>query len=73
MINLSMDIYPCVAKKFNTSVNNVKCNILRASNYSFCECEIHKFEKYFGLLGVKKPNSKTIIFTVLRHLNNLDI
>ena len=67
--NLNKDIYPIIAHKYNTTINNVKCDILKASNVSFYECENNKFQKYFNLVNTYKPNTKTIIYTILNKIN----
>lgn len=68
--NLTKDIYPYIANKYHTTVNNVKCDILQASNYSFCECNDKDFQEYFKLYYSVKPKTKTIIFTILNKINS---
>lgn len=68
--NLTKDIYPYIANKYHTTVNNVKCNIIQASIYSYYECEEKEFKKYFNLYYCTKPKTKTIIFTILNKIND---
>lgn len=69
--NLTKDIYPIIAKKYHTTVNNVKTSILQASNYSFYECTNDEILMYFQFHSASKPNTKTIIFTIIRKLKSL--
>ncbi len=69
--NLSKDIYPIIAKKYNTKIDTVKCNILQASNNSYYECEQEVMEKYFGFQLSMKPKTKDIMFAVMRKINLL--
>lgn len=64
--NLKNDIYPIVAQKYGKSVNNIKCNILSATNNMFCECETEKIKRYF--CTTDKPKPKTVIYTILNRL-----
>lgn len=68
--NLTKDIYPFLALKYKTSINNVKCNILHSSSLSFYECDSNKFLLYFKLQTLKRPNTKTIMFTILNKLTS---
>ena len=68
-LNLSKRIYPIIAKKFHTTVNNVKCNIFQASNISYYECEETKLKKYFQNCLDSKPKPKDIIIQILNHIN----
>ena len=69
--NLSRDIYPIIAKKYNAKIETIKCDILQASNNSYCECEQEKMEKYFGLELAAKPKTKDIMFAVMRKIGVL--
>lgn len=66
--NLTKEIYPIIAKKYNTSVENVKCNIIQASNNSYYECPQEIMEKYFGYPLIVKPKTKDIIYAIIRKL-----
>ena len=62
--------YPVVAKKFSTTVNNVKCDIFQATNISYYECEEYKMKEYFCSFSSSKPKTKDVISEVLKHLDN---
>lgn len=66
--NLEKAIYPIIAKYYNESVHNVKCNINRATTSMYYECEIEKLKKYFCLNTDKKPKIKTIINTIINKI-----
>lgn len=59
--NLEKNVYSMISKKYNDSIHNVKCNISRANNNMYYECEIEKLKKYFYLDKDLKPKTKTII------------
>lgn len=66
--NTIKSIYSILAKKYNKSENNIKCNITRATSIMFCECEENKLKKYLGLCSLPKTDSKIIIQTVLNKI-----
>ncbi len=66
--NLQRDIYPIIARKYNKSVNNIKCNIRRATECMYYECESNILQKYFGFYYDTKPNAKTVALTVLHKI-----
>lgn len=67
--NLKTDVYPFVAEFNNTSVHNVKNNIVRATEKMYCQCEIEKLKKYFHYYDDIKPNTRTIIRTVINKVS----
>ena len=62
------DIYSIVARKHNTTSNNIKSNILKSINYMYCETDFSKLEVYFSLAEDIKPTPKQIILTVLKNI-----
>ncbi len=66
--NTIKDIYSIIARKYNTTSNNIKSNILKSINYMYCENEFSKIETYFSLVEDKKPTPKQIILTVLKNI-----
>lgn len=63
--------YPIIAKKYNKTTNNIKCNITRATSIMFYECEENKLNKYLGTCILPKTGSKIIVHTILNKLNML--
>lgn len=66
--NLQRDIYPIVSKKYNKSVHNIKCNITRATDCMYYECDSERLKDYFGFYDDTKPTAKTVVFTILNKI-----
>lgn len=64
-INLSKQIYPIIAKKYNKSVYSIKTNIIRSTTNMYYDCDETTFCEYFGYAFSFKPTIKDIIFTIL--------
>lgn len=64
--NLKNDIYPIIAEKYGKNINNIKCDILTATNNMYYDCESDKIHKYF--YTKEKPKPKMIIYTILNKL-----
>ncbi len=67
--NLTRKIYPIVAKKYSKTCNNIKCNITRATDMMFYECEETKLLKYLKFQVISKPGTKLIIEAILNKIN----
>lgn len=67
--NLEKNVYSEFAKSNNTSIHNIKCNITRANNMMYAECEIEKLKKYFGFTNDVKPKVKTVINTIVNKVS----
>lgn len=65
MENLNKYVYPIIAQRYNQSTNNIKCNIIRATENMYYNCNEMKLVNYFSLQMTMKPNIKTVINTVL--------
>lgn len=70
-INLSKNIYPIIAKRYNQTCNNVKISILRATESMYYNCREKKLMEYFDLENAVKPNIKTIIQKVISNIRIL--
>ena len=66
--NLSKEIYPILAKKYNTNINTIKCDILHSTVHSYYECEENFLSTYYRLYPLSKPKTKYIISTILSKL-----
>lgn len=66
--NLTKDVYPIIAKKYNKSINNVKCNIISATNAMFYECDENRLKDYFSFYTICRPKPKLVIYTILNKL-----
>lgn len=66
-VDFQNNIYPILAKKYNTNITNIKCSIYQACKNSYLYCEKNKLNDYFGIKIVKKPTTKEIIDAVISH------
>lgn len=66
--NLNKNIYPVIAKKYNKTVNNVKCNITSATYNMFYNCDEERLKNYFCFYTASRPNPKLVMFTVLNKI-----
>lgn len=67
--NLERDVYPILSTLYNNSIHNIKCNINRANNIMYCECEMEKLQKYFSFHIDSKPKIKTVINTIINKIS----
>ena len=72
-MNLSQNIYPIIAKKYNKSVNNIKTNITKAYSNMFNNCSNEYLEYYLKICIIKnkKPKTNDLILGVIRHISNI--
>lgn len=68
--NLKKSIYPILAKKHNKTINNIKCNITKATNAMFYDCEESRLKKYFSFYSITQPKPKLVIYTILNKLHS---
>lgn len=66
--NLSRDVYPVIAKKYNKKANTIKCDISQATKIMCMDCSEKVIIEYFNLVDYIKPTVKQVIFTVLNKL-----
>lgn len=66
--NLKKVVYPVIAKKYNKTIQNIKCNIINSTNIMVCECEENKLLEYLEFFDYSKPGPKKIIDAVLNHI-----
>lgn len=66
--DLEKDIYPIIANKYHKTVNNIKCNIINATNIMYFDCTEDKLLKYLGDYSLSKPGPKRIIFAILEKI-----
>ena len=51
--NLTKNVYPIIASKFNKSVHNIKCSINRATTQMYCQCEVDRLKNIFISILIK--------------------
>ncbi len=66
--NLKENVYPIIAKRNNTTIHNIKCNINKATEQMYCECDREVLKKYFGFNDDIKPTVKTVIYTIFNKI-----
>lgn len=66
--NLNKDVYPFLSIKYKQSIHNIKCNINRATVSMYYNCNSDRLRKYFSFYEDEKPNTKTIIFTIMNKI-----
>lgn len=69
--NLNKNIYPVIAKKYNKTVNNVKCSITCATTSMFYDCDETRLKNYFNFYTIIKPKPKVVIYTILNKIYNI--
>lgn len=66
--NIQRQLYPLVAKKYKTSILNVKNNNIKATNLMYLNCDITKLKNYFNFAYDYKPTPKIVIKTIVNKL-----
>lgn len=66
--NLEKDIYPLLARKYNKTINNIKCNITNATNAMYFDSEEEKLMNYLKEFSLSKPGAKKIIISILENI-----
>lgn len=64
-INLSKDIFPILAKKYNKSINTIHGDIKSSINSMYYDCDSTILKEYFNYYQIEKPKLKELIFTVI--------
>ncbi|MCI8397674.1 MAG: hypothetical protein HFJ52_08790 [Clostridia bacterium] len=59
--NLQGYIYPFIAKRYNKTVNNIKNNVINATEYMYRDNSIEKLKKYFRFIEDSKPTVKQVV------------
>lgn len=67
-IKLEKKVYPVIAERYNTTINNVKTNIINSCNLMYYDCDFYLINKYFGSVDNEKPTPKFIITMILNKL-----
>ena len=63
--NLEKNIYPIISQNYNNTIHNIKCDINRANNMMYYECDASKLQDYFSLNKDTKPKIKTVVNTII--------
>ena len=68
IFNLKEDVYPIVAKKYNKTLHNIKCDINKANDCMYKVCKKERVRKYFKFFDDTKPTVKNVIYTILNKI-----
>ena len=66
--NLTKNIYPKIAKKYNKRINTIYCDIKQATNSMILECDEKILNKYLRKSYFSKPKIMDIIYAILNKL-----
>lgn len=66
--NLTKTIYPHLVKKYNKSLNNIKCNIRNACEYMYNNCDKNIFNNYLKIDYSTYPGPKKIMNAIINHI-----
>ncbi len=69
---LETNIYPIIAKKYKKTVNNIKTNIINATDIMYYDCNYKVLNQYFGLIDTEKPTPKVIITKILNNCKKVN-
>ena len=69
--NLNNEIYPILAQKYNKTVNTIKCNIIKATDSMYYDCDETLLKNYFHFYTDYKPRPKLVIYTVLNKITEM--
>lgn len=67
-IKLEKKIYPILSKKHHKTVNNIKTNIINATELMYCSNDSNMINKYFRFYDNEKPTPKLVISTIIDKL-----
>lgn len=63
--NLSKNIYPIIAQRYNKKTDTIYGNIKQSTNLMTYHCDNKKLCDYFGYCNLEKPKVQEVIFTIL--------
>lgn len=67
-IKLEKEIYPILSKKYKKTLNNIKTNIINATDLMCYDCEYKVLNEYFKISDNEKPTPKTVISTIMNKI-----
>ena len=69
--NLNNEVYQILAEKYNKTVNTIKCNIIKATDSMYYDCDETLLKNYFHFYTDYKPKPKLVIYTVLNKITEM--
>lgn len=67
-VNLSKEIFPKIAKKYNKSIECVHSNIKQAMKIMYYDCDKNTLMEYFKYVEEEKPKLKELIERIIEHI-----
>lgn len=67
-INLNKEIYTNIARKYNSSINTIKCDIFQACCNSYYESEEEIMKEYLNMPCIEKPTTKDFIEAIIKRI-----
>lgn len=67
-INFDKEIYPIIAKKYNTKKNSIKVNIFNSVSLMYYNISEDKLSEYLGYKVTTKPKTKELITSIILHV-----
>lgn len=68
VINLTKEVFPIIANKYKTEINNVKTNINRSTTNMYYDCNEQYLNKYCNSQFDSKPSLKILICAILNKI-----
>ena len=68
ILNLTKNVYPLLANRYKTSINNIKCDIFQSINNAYFNCTQEIYDNFFGYKVIEKPKTIDLIKKVLEYL-----
>lgn len=65
--------YTYLARKYNKTINNIKCTIINATNSMYFDNEEEKLMKYLKEYSLPKQGPKQIILSILEHIKQNEL
>lgn len=63
--NIEKNLYSKIANRHSKSIQNVKSNIMKATDCMYVECDKNIINEYFNFLNNYKPTPKLVISTIV--------
>ena len=63
--SIEKNLYSKIANKYSKSIQNVKSNIMKATDCMYVECDKNRINEYFSFLSDYKPTPKLVINAIV--------
>lgn len=69
-IILEKQVYPLIADKYNTTISNIKTNIVNSTNEMYYDCQKDILNSYLGICENEKPTPKEVISLIVSNIKH---